>query len=110
MVECLFMNYVVVGSSLVAVTSVFAPSSSKEFLDIQATIEFGFTLKRVRDMIRTCRQELRVCFKRPTLKLFRKLDWIIIASVCKVYHALTDKYADQFAPKPITTKNKGALF
>ena len=31
----------------------FAPASSKEFLDIQATIECGFTLKRVRDMIRT---------------------------------------------------------
>ena len=25
----------------------------KEFLDIQATIEYGFTLKRVRDMTRT---------------------------------------------------------
>ena len=31
----------------------FAPASSKEFLDIQATIECGFTLKRVRDMRRT---------------------------------------------------------
>ena len=29
-----------------------APVSSKEFLDIQATIECGFTLKCVRDMIR----------------------------------------------------------
>ena len=28
--------------------------SSKEFLDIQATIESGFTLKHERDMIRTC--------------------------------------------------------
>ena len=34
-------------------TSDFAPVSSKEFLDIKATIECGFTLKRVRDMIRT---------------------------------------------------------
>ena len=33
-------------------TSDFAPASSKEFLDIQANIERGFTLKRVRDMIR----------------------------------------------------------
>ena len=43
------------GSSPVAVTSPsdFAPASSKEFLDIQATIECGFTLKRVRDMTRT---------------------------------------------------------
>ena len=37
----------VVGSNPVAVTSPsdFAPASSKEFLDIQATIECGFTLK-----------------------------------------------------------------
>ena len=34
-------------------TSDFAPASSKKFLDIQATIECGFTLKRVRDMART---------------------------------------------------------
>ena len=33
----------------------FTPASSKEFLDIQATIECGFTLKRVRDMTRTYR-------------------------------------------------------
>ena len=31
-------------------------ASSKEFLDIQATIECGFTLNRVRDMIRTYNQ------------------------------------------------------
>ena len=43
------------GSSPVAVTesSDIAPVSSKEFLDYQATIECGFTLKRVRDMIKT---------------------------------------------------------
>ena len=29
------------------------PVLSKTFLDIEATIESGFTLKRVRDMIRT---------------------------------------------------------
>ena len=45
----------VVGSSPVSVTktSDFAPVSSNEFLDIQATIECIFTLKRVGDMIRT---------------------------------------------------------
>ena len=32
------------------------PASSKECLGIQATIECGFTLKRVRDMIRTYNQ------------------------------------------------------
>ena len=34
-------------------TSDFVPASSKKFLDIQATKECGFTLKHVRDMIRT---------------------------------------------------------
>ena len=33
-----------------------APASSKEFLDIQATVECGFTLKLVRDMIKTYNQ------------------------------------------------------
>ena len=58
MIECSFMNLVVVGSNPVAVTSPsdFAPASGKEFLDIQATIECGFTLKRVRDMIKTYSQ------------------------------------------------------
>ena len=58
MVECLFKNQVVLGSNPVAVTSPsdFAPASSKEFLDIQATIECGFTLKCVRDMTRTYSQ------------------------------------------------------
>ena len=51
----------VVGSNPVAVTSPsdFAPASSKEFLDIQATTECGFTLKRVRDMIKTYSQKTR---------------------------------------------------
>ena len=46
----------VVGASPVAVTktSDFALALSKEFQNIQATIECGFTLKRVRDMTRTC--------------------------------------------------------
>ena len=55
-----------------------APASSKEFLDIQATIECGFTLKRVRDMTRTYSQFLSaskfekarpVCAKCPHLTL-----------------------------------------
>ena len=42
----------VLRSSAVAVTSPsdFAPALRKEFLDIQANIECGVTLKRVRDM------------------------------------------------------------
>ena len=47
MVECSFKNEVVLGSRPVAVTlpSDSAPASTKEFLDNQATREFGFTLK-----------------------------------------------------------------
>ena len=33
--------------------SAMTPVSNKEFLDIQATIECGFTLKRLCNMIRT---------------------------------------------------------
>ena len=57
MVECSFTNLMFVGPSPVAVTqtSDMAPVSSKGFLDIQATIKCGFTLKRVRGMIRTFR-------------------------------------------------------
>ena len=51
----------VLGSNPVAVTSTsdFVPASSKEFLDIQATIESRFTLKRVRGMARTYNQMYR---------------------------------------------------
>ena len=49
MVECSFMNQVVVGSNPVAVTKVsdIAPVLSKKFLDIQPTSECWFTLKQV---------------------------------------------------------------
>ena len=49
-------------SSCSHLTSYFAPVASKDFLDIQATIECGFTLKRVRDIIRTysqCNERLK---------------------------------------------------
>ena len=52
--SCVLSNY------LHELCSVFlspcATASSKEFLDIQATIEWRFTLKRVRDMTRTYSQ------------------------------------------------------
>ena len=41
--------------------------SSKEFLDIQATIECGFTLKGVRDTIWTCNRFLMPYFFAPAL-------------------------------------------
>ena len=46
----------------------FAPASSKEFLDIQATIECGLTLKRVRDMIKTYSQLKSDLFIRSLIK------------------------------------------
>ena len=63
MVECSFTNYVVVCSNPVAVTktSDIAPVPSKEFFDIQATVECRFTLRRVRDMIITYSQQV-LCF------------------------------------------------
>ena len=45
----------------VALMSDFAPASSKEFHDFQAVIECRFTLKCVRDMIRTYNQILVFC-------------------------------------------------
>ena len=62
MVECSFTNFVVVGLSHVAVTKTLdiVPDSDKEFLDIRTTIEYGFTLKRVRKMIREFSQMHRI--------------------------------------------------
>ena len=51
------------GSNPVAVTqtSDIAPVSGKEFLDIQATKECRFTLKRVCDMIRIHSPSIHAC-------------------------------------------------
>ena len=69
----------VLGSSPVAVTSPsnFVSASSKEFLDIQATIECGFTLKRVRDMTRTYSQDLSIIIQsRKTLLFHNSEPWV----------------------------------
>ena len=50
MIELLWVYICVVH---LTVSSNIAPASSKEFLGIQETLECGFTLKHVRDMIRT---------------------------------------------------------
>ena len=67
----------VLGSSPVAVTSTsdYVPASSKEFLDIQATIECGFTLKHLRDMIRTYSQLWLIVY-------FLKLDKLNTTKSC----------------------------
>ena len=54
MIEGSLTNQVIVGSNSV--------ESSKEFLDIQATIECGFTLKGLRDTIGTCNRSLMPYF------------------------------------------------
>ena len=58
MAESFWASLVILGSSLVAVTLTtdFTSAWIKEFLDLQATIECWFTLKRVLDMTRTYSQ------------------------------------------------------
>ena len=77
-----------VGSSPVEVTltSDFTPASSKKFLDIQATIECGFTLKCVRDMIRT--YSLTQVFSSKISETFKNTFFTDNPTVTKV---LTDK-------------------
>ena len=73
----------VMSSNPVAVTSTsdIAPILSKEFLDIQATTEYRFTLKRVRDVIMTYRHVATViviyCFSKSNY-LMRILGAIFI--------------------------------
>ena len=77
MVECSFKNYVLLGSSPVAVTetSDFAPALSKEPLDIQATTECGFTLKSVCDMTRTYREEDFLTKFGKIIRHWNNLNW-----------------------------------
>ena len=79
----------VVGSNPVAVTSPsdFAPASSKEFLDIQATIECGFTLKRVRDMIKTY-----------SLNFIVRDDKYIVAKLKKINKINRTTFTDDIIP------------
>ena len=71
----------VAGWSLDGVTqaSDIAPVSSKDFLDIQATTEYGFTLNRVRDMIRTYNQNITPRFYRNS-------------KINSAFHALTPNF------------------
>ena len=82
MVECLFTNEVVVGSNPVAVTytSKIALVSSKEFVDIQATVKCGFTLKGVRDMIITYNQNPQ-CMN----TVLQKHEWQLRTVIIKNY-------------------------
>ena len=61
MVECSFLNSVVAGWSTVWITwtSNLAPPTSKEFIDIEGTIECGFTVTRVSEVTRRYSQMQR---------------------------------------------------
>ena len=93
----------VVGSNPVTVTSPsdFAPASSKEFLDIQATIECGFTLKRVRDMIKTYSQNLIMSAKEEEMFQWSNKCWICD----KLFDFVDEKVRDHCH---ITGKCRGA--
>ena len=57
------------------------PASSKEFFDIQATIEFGFTLKRLPDMTRTYSQMHRTSKNSGHSSMiwpFRSNGWVFV--------------------------------
>ena len=51
------------------------PASSKEFLDIQATIKCGFTLKRVGDMTRIYSQMHRTDRYSEHSSIIKKKEW-----------------------------------
>ena len=91
------------GSNPVTVTSPsdFAPASSKEFLDIQATIECGFTLKRVRDMIKTYSQNLIMSAKEEEMFQWSNKCWICD----KLFDFVDEKVRDHCH---ITGKCRGA--
>ena len=74
----------VLGSSPVAVTSPsdFVPASSKEVLDVEATIENGFTLKRARNTTRIYSQYPMKWFpKRP---IYIKTNFFLYLLECNV--------------------------
>ena len=70
-------------SSPVAVTktSDFTPVSSKEFLDIQASIDCRFTLKRVRDITRTYSHFLIYSYKSLQKRFFYFVMFKVIKGV-----------------------------
>ena len=102
------------GSSPDAVTqaSDFAPASSRKFLDIQTTIQCGFTVKHVRDMIRTYSQAtVRPIFEkddRANIKSYRFVSLLNIFS--KIYkrflHENLTNYVETFLSKFISAYRK----
>ena len=75
-------------SSLAAVTSTsdIVPVSNKKFLDIQATIECGFTMNRLRDMLRIYSQLQRT----DKYSQHRSIDWPVWLNVWVFVYELSD--------------------
>ena len=73
-----------------------ASASSKEFLDIQATVECGFTLKLVRDMIKTYKQLVVLSATSGGISdFFYKCYWNPCRSnKCKPYFSAFFNYSD----------------
>ena len=65
----------------------FAPVSSKEFLDIQATIECAFALKCVRDMIRT--YSLKYCILNMNISKFQQFWGKLLSSLLQLLVSMT---------------------
>ena len=85
MVACSWLRVVAGWSPVALISSDLAPASSKRFFDIQVTIECGFTLKSVRDMIRIDRQENCLVFvdripTRADLQTLRRIVFCIWAT------------------------------
>ena len=95
------------GSNPVAVTSPsdFAPASSKEFLDIQATIECGFTLKRVRDMIKTYNEYLMLLVSFITVRKTKSNITSINSSARNLEDELEDDEDEENAEELNLPKN-----
>ena len=87
------------GSSLVAVTynSDFVPASSKEFLNMQVTIECGFTLKCICDMMRTYSQYFLPFHPTNKLKNKKKKKKEKTPGDIIILHVCTKNY-DQMMP------------
>ena len=60
------------------------PGSSKEFLDIEATKEYGFTLKRARDMRRTYGQMHRTDNILAKCLFRLRVEWFWVPIQCQL--------------------------
>ena len=104
MVECSFTNLSLSRFESSCSHLTFAPASSKEFLDIQVTIECEFTLKRVCDLIGTYSLYippwLRKRFKFIVLRLLQIHLWVKKLNLFNFTHAAKQNSAPGFDHYP----------